>query len=121
MPSGATDQTALLANAFFAATSIYLSGIYDYTISLWVGWGVSVPILSVEDVQYHVITILNSITWALEKSSISHLLYLFPLRVAGARCANKWQRDQVLMLLRRVGANFAVAQAFESDLRLLWG
>ena len=115
------DHTGLLANTFFAAISIYLSGIYDYTIILWDSWNVSVPILATEDVERHVITILNSVTCELERTSISHLLYLFPLRVAGARCADKLQRDRVLSLLRRVGANFVVAQAFERDLRSLWG
>ena len=116
----AVDHTGLLANAFSAATSIYLSGIYDYTIALWHSWGVSVPTLAMEDVKSHVVTILDSTRYALDHTNISHLLYLFPLRVAGARCTDQCQRNQVLTLLRRVGTNFVVAQAFEGDLRRLW-
>lgn len=115
------NHTGLLANAFFAAVSIYLSGIYDYSIDMWDGWGIPVPTLAQEVVQCHVITILSSITCALERTNISQLLYLFPLRVAGARCTEKWERDQVLMLLRRVGTNFVVARAFETELGILWG
>lgn len=118
--SDTVDHTGLLANAMFAAISIYLSGIYDYTITLWRSWDIPVPILTKEDVQCRVITILSSTRFALERTNISHLLYLFPLRVAGARCTNKWQCDQILSLLRRVGTNFVVAQAFETELRLLW-
>lgn len=119
--SGTVDHTGLLANAFFAAISIYLSGVYDYSITLWNSWGISVPTLAEEDVQCHVNTILSSTGFALERTSISHLLYLFPLRVAGARCMDKRQRDQVRMLLRQVGTNFVVAQAFETELSMLWG
>ncbi|KAI1867942.1 hypothetical protein JX265_003996 [Neoarthrinium moseri] len=115
------DHTGLLANAFFAAISIYLSGVYDYSITLWRNWDILVPTLSKEDVQCHVHTILSSVSLAMERTNISHLLYLFPLRVAGARCVDDWQRNQVRTLLRRVGTNFVVARAFETELNMLWG
>lgn len=118
--SSIIDHTALVSNAFFAAISIYLSGVYDYDMVLWRRWCIPVPTLAEEDVQRHVSTILSSASYALERTNISHLLYLFPLRVAGARCINKRWRDQVLMLLRRVGTNFIVAQEFEMELSMLW-
>ncbi|ETS73824.1 hypothetical protein PFICI_14770 [Pestalotiopsis fici W106-1] len=49
VPSG----EALLANAFFSATAIYLSGIFDYNVTLWKGSMVSPPTLNEQDIQAH--------------------------------------------------------------------
>ncbi|KAK9420131.1 hypothetical protein SUNI508_06659 [Seiridium unicorne] len=115
------DHTGLLASAFFPAINIYLSGVYDYSAISWKNCGIDVPIIFREDVQGHVTTILRSTSLAWKRTNISHLLYLFPLRVAGARCKDKWHRDQIVALLRGVGTTFVVAQSFEMELSMLWG
>ncbi|KAF5588100.1 hypothetical protein FPCIR_7291 [Fusarium pseudocircinatum] len=48
-----------LTRAFFAATSIYLSGVFDYEIPYWQDNGIVAPNLSEEEIQMHVVNILT--------------------------------------------------------------
>ncbi|KAG9254537.1 uncharacterized protein F5Z01DRAFT_687352 [Emericellopsis atlantica] len=112
----AASHKAVLSKIFFAAISIYLSGVFDYEILHWRHWGILVSTITEDQVQEHVRTILALTALALERSNLSPLLFLFPLRIAGARSCQPWQRERVLQLLARVGASFAVAGAFQMEL-----
>ncbi|KAH6652938.1 hypothetical protein BKA67DRAFT_568030 [Truncatella angustata] len=114
------DSIAVLINAFFSAVSIYLSGIFDYNIYIWNDLGIPTPTLTEEDIQAHVRIILHSTRCGLERTSLSHLLHLFPLRVAGARCTTPWQREEILALLRNAKSSFSATEAFETELTMLW-
>lgn len=103
-----------------AATSIYLSGNYDYDLPAWRGLGVAVPTLPAPTVKTHCETIVACAREALKERSLSPLLLLYPLRVAGARA---WTvEEQVLVdgLLTEVGREFVVAEAFLGELREIW-
>lgn len=110
-----------LAKAFFAATSIYLSGNYDYDMQLWQSLNIPIPILPLEDVTKHFDTIILFSRAALKGSNLSPLLFLFPLRVAGARAREIKQRQAVAEMLCRVKKDFVVAEAFLTELEGLWG
>ncbi|RKL39834.1 hypothetical protein BFJ72_g6561 [Fusarium proliferatum] len=109
-----------LTKAFFAATSIYLSGVFDYEIPYWQDKGIVAPNLSEEEIQMHVINILTHTNTVLYNSSISPLLVLFPLRVAGARSWQGWQQDCIMQNLLVVERTFPVAAAFRADLLGVW-
>ncbi|KAF5507910.1 hypothetical protein CGCA056_v013507 [Colletotrichum aenigma] len=114
-----TDER-LLSIAYHSATSIYLSGNYDYDLAHWQGLGVAVPILSASRIEEHFDAIVATVIEALKGSSLSPLLFLFPLRVAGARAKQRQQREAVIKLLQRIRRNFIVADAMLEDLRELW-
>ncbi|KAM0424419.1 hypothetical protein ACHAPT_010340 [Fusarium lateritium] len=109
-----------LAEVFFSATSIYLSGVFDYEIVHWQAMGIPVPNLSEEEIQTHVSTILVLSGVVLANSKISPVLTLFPLRVAGARSWDQWQHDCIVELLDKIEQTFPVASAFKMSLRMLW-
>jgi hypothetical protein len=110
----------LLAMVFFSATSIYLSGVFDYEMMHWNNIGILVPNLSEDDIQAHVHVILEISSVILKASDISPLLVLFPLRVAGARSWQKWQQEHVQTLLEVVGQTFLAASAFKTELGQVW-
>ncbi|UKZ64928.1 uncharacterized protein TrAtP1_006133 [Trichoderma atroviride] len=110
----------LLARVFFAAISIYLSGIFDYEITNWHNIGLIPPTLDEETVQMHTNTILGLSNLALDTTNLSPLLFLFPLRIAGARSRTRWQRDWVAKLVTRIGSGFAVAAAISTELSHVW-
>ncbi|POR33827.1 Uncharacterized protein TPAR_05976, partial [Tolypocladium paradoxum] len=62
------DASMLLARVFFAATSIYLSGIFDYSAAHWQRLGLRAARLDAATVQLHVARILALTTAALERS-----------------------------------------------------
>ncbi|KAF3025097.1 hypothetical protein E8E14_014575 [Neopestalotiopsis sp. 37M] len=115
-----TSPEAFLTCAFFSATAIYLSGIFDYNMAVWKDSKVTLPTLDEQDIQSHVGDILHSTRQGLERTNLSHLLYLFPLRVAGARSIDIRQRRGILELYRKIQPNFSVAEAFEHELINLW-
>ncbi|CAG9998590.1 unnamed protein product [Clonostachys byssicola] len=114
------DDFDLLASVFQAATSIYLSGVFDYEINYWVDLGALLPTLTEDDIQAHVRCILELSQAVLERSRVSAVLLLFPLRVAGARSRSSSQREAVSTLLGRIEATFSAAGAFRGDLQRLW-
>ncbi|KAI8715964.1 Zn(2)-C6 fungal-type domain-containing protein [Fusarium sp. LHS14.1] len=122
-PNGETtadDDFLSLAEVFYSATSIYLSGVFDYEIVHWQSMSIPVPNLSEEEIQTHVSTILVLSGMILDSSKISSVLVLFPLRVAGARSWDQWQHDCIIELLERIEQTFPVASAFRTDLGALW-
>ncbi|KAK8001216.1 hypothetical protein PG991_013438, partial [Apiospora marii] len=72
----------LLSNVFFAAISIYLSGVFDYEMIHWQRWGIAVPTITEVELQVHLGQILSITSVALHETSLSPLLFLFPLRIA---------------------------------------
>jgi hypothetical protein len=113
------SELQLLAEVFFSATSIYLSGVFDYEICHWQSLNLTTPTLSEDEIQQHVGFILV-LGHQLVKTNISPLLLLFPLRVASARARQTWQRQQIMELLGMVKSSFAVAGAFIADIENLW-
>jgi hypothetical protein len=111
---------ASLCNIYFAAISIFLSGVFDYEILHWQAWGLSVPTLPEEQIQLHVQTILDLISYALQHTAISPLLFLFSLRIVGARSYDQKRQVQVLDLLGRISDQFTVARIFQMELGEVW-
>ncbi|RSM11679.1 hypothetical protein CEP52_002890 [Fusarium oligoseptatum] len=68
------DDFLSLAEIFFSATSIYLSGVFDYEIVHWQNMTILVPNLSEEEIQTHVSTILVLSGMILDNSEISSML-----------------------------------------------
>lgn len=114
------NDSMLLSRIFFAAISIYLSGIFDYEITHWHKIGLIPPTLDEETVQMHTNAILGLSNLALDTTNLSPLLFLFPLRIAGARSRTRWQRDWVTRLVTRIGSGFAVAAAISTELSHVW-
>lgn len=114
------DHSLLLSHTFFAAVSIYLSGIFDYEITYWQDWGLATPTLGEGQIQTHLNDILTLSGAILDTTALSPVLLLFPLRVAGARAREAWHQKFIYDLLGRVEHKFAVAGAFKDDLRELW-
>ncbi|CAG7559002.1 unnamed protein product [Fusarium equiseti] len=118
------DTTAVsfffLAKAFFSATSIYLSGVFDYEIPHWQEMGIIAPTLSEDEIQGHVTGILTHTREIMINSSISPLLTLFPLRVAGARSWETWQQESIMESLSAIEKSFPVAASFRADLQVVW-
>lgn len=110
----------LLARIFFAAISIYLSGIYDWEISHWQRLGLATPTLDEQTAQMHNSNILRLTATALDRTSISPLLLLFPLRISGARSRRQWQRDCICTMLDQISVSFSAAHAIKEDLSQVW-
>ena len=110
----------MLAKAFFAATSIYLSGVFDYEMPHWQDMGIIAPTLSEDEIQGHVGDILTYTRGIIFNSSISQLLTLFPLRVAGARSWETWQQESIMDSLSAIEKSFPVAASFRADLQGVW-
>ena len=113
------DEIQLLAETFFSATSIYLSGVFDYDICHWQSLLLPVPTLSEDEIQQHVASIF-CLSQRLAETTISPLLLLFPLRVASARAWQASQKQQIMESLRMIASSFAVAGAFIADIEDLW-
>lgn len=111
---------SLLSRIFLAATSIYLSGNFDYDTPHWKTLGVPTPTLASEETEAYTAEILHHSDLALRTTDISGILLLFPVRVAGARAIHHWQRQCVRTLLLMIGQRFAVAKPFLEELDELW-
>ncbi|KAK4158157.1 hypothetical protein C8A00DRAFT_11007 [Chaetomidium leptoderma] len=114
-------EPQLLAETFFSATSIYLSGVFDYEIGYWQSLHLPAPTLSEDEIQQHVTSILALSQRLIVETSISPLLLLYPLRVASARARQTSQKQQIMKLLGIARSSFAVAGAFMADIEDLWG
>jgi hypothetical protein len=113
------DSPSLLANIYYHATQIFLSGIFDYRYHHWEG--IPTPKLSAVDIQNHVTAILRGSESALNKTNIAGILLFFPLRVAGARARTAVEQQAILNMLHQIECrNFIVAGAFVDDLKELW-
>ncbi|KAM0273927.1 hypothetical protein ACHAQH_008131 [Verticillium albo-atrum] len=116
----AAPTCSLLAGILVAATSIYLSGNYDYDLPAWQTLAIEVPTLPASDVATHCETIVGCAREALRERSLSPLLLLYPLRVAGARAWTVEEQRVVDGLFTEVGREFVVAEAFLGELREIW-
>jgi hypothetical protein len=116
----ALEDNVQLAHFLYAATSIYLSGIYDYEIGYWQALCLSTPTLEQDEIKRHVETIIHLAGLLLHRTCFSPLLCLFPLRIAGARAWKRQQRVIIVDLLSYVGNSFAAATAIATDLHCLW-
>ncbi|KAH0595117.1 hypothetical protein MHUMG1_06866 [Metarhizium humberi] len=116
----AADPSTLLARVFYASISIYLSGVFDYELPHWQRRNLPVPALDQATVAQHVCAILTFTDTGLNHTALSPVLFLFPLRIAGARSCRQWQRDRVGALLDHIGIAYAVASAIRADLAQVW-
>lgn len=116
--SSSNDPWSLLAQIYYHAISIFLSGLFDYRREFD---SIPTPILSASEITTHVGAILSLTTLALNTTNIAGALYMFPLRVAGARAVNNAQRKLILDMLSEISdRSFVVAQAFTADLTAVW-
>lgn len=116
----AADPSTLLARVFYAAISIYLSGVFDYELLHWQEFNLAVPTLDEATVVEHLHTILALTEIGLGSTTLSPVLFLFPLRIAGSRSYHQWQRDRVSALVAQIGRAFVVASAISDDLAKVW-
>lgn len=116
-----TSETTFttLATLFRHAILIFLSGNYDY-----------LPLLhgleptarrSPAEIQEHVLAIIHLTEYLLRHSHLARVLYLFPLRVAGARANCYLTASNVLHLVQKVSdGGFKAADRVASDLKSFW-
>jgi hypothetical protein len=114
------ETTSLLSSILLAATSIYLSGNYDYDMVTWRSMAIEIPTLSFEALEEKWQTIVQTAKANLSERTFSPLLLLYPLRVAGARAWTEERQKTIEDLLNKVGDEFVVAKTFLEDLRELW-
>ena len=117
-PQKEHEQT-ILAQIYYFATMIYLSGVYDYHC-IWQKHDMPTPTLSRPRIEEFVRRILEHSASAVHSSDISHLLLLVPLRIAAARCTTQEQQRQIQELLLKIQTTFAVAYAFLAEVKGLW-
>ena len=109
-----------LSLIFHNAITIYLSGLFDY-FPYWTDRHISSPTISSSEARGRVQAILSMVGLALKHTSLSAILFLFPLRVAGARARCSEQRNVIAGLLGDIDeSGFVVAGAFVGDLKELW-
>lgn len=113
-------DSTVLSHMFFAATSIYLSGIFDYELPFWNTLGLDVASLSEPEIQGHCRMILDLAHVAIHKTKLSPLVSLLPLRVAGSRARDESGRGEIMKLLRSIQRGFSVASAIATELDELW-
>lgn len=114
------DLQMMLATIYHHAISIYLSGTFDY-FPYWDESGIPTPSISSSQVQAHVKAILGMVATALNETNLAGILFLFPLRVAGARAQSLEHRVEIARMLRIIKQKgFVVADAFTMDLEELW-
>ncbi|KAH1361211.1 hypothetical protein KXV31_009438 [Aspergillus fumigatus] len=114
----AHNPQSILATIYFHSISIYLSGIFDYRAQFN---QIPTPTISPAVVQNHVDAILRMAEIALKTTALAAVLFLFPLRVAGARVTAAAETESIHAMFRDISARgFVVADAFTADLRSLW-
>jgi hypothetical protein len=113
------DSWTILAETYYNAISIYLSGIFDYRPQFD---QITSPTLSSSQIQIHADSILSKTEHALRTTRLVGILFFFPLRVAGARAKTLKQRSAILGMLGDISKrSFVVADAFIVDLHTVWG
>jgi hypothetical protein len=113
------DNRTIMAKIYLAATSIFLSGVYDYR-SIWLeclGATSALPRIFIEQ---HVSTILDLTEFAMQKTNLSKLLFLYPLRVACPRVWTDKQKDRLISMFGAVQKSVAVAHVFVAEVEELW-
>jgi hypothetical protein len=116
------EDSTWLAQLFYASISIYLSGNFDWDMMHWSRWpSASIPRLEAAVVEKHALTILEITEMALNRTSLSPLLFLFPLRIAGARLSSSpAQCARVLGQIGQIASGYAVAHAVTVELVGAW-
>jgi hypothetical protein len=109
-------QDISVAWMYYHALSIYLSGVFDYTLSQVC----AIPSLRDDEITVHLEGILKRSDEALQRSSTSRVFLLLPLRIAGNRCSNWKQCQEVLDRIDILRDQFAVATAFRTELLQIW-
>lgn len=114
------DTELMISYAYYHATSIYLSGTYDYHAQWTYPGAPCAPILTRDEIDWHVSRILY-LSYKLMARGISGIFLFFPLRVAGARAVDTFLRNDILGLFRATSKRgFVVADALTIDLSELW-
>ena len=113
------DNRTIIAKTYLAATSIFLSGVYDYR-SIWLQAIEATPTLSQPLVEHHVTTILDMTEFAMEQTNLSELLFLYPLRIACARVRMSEQKGRLRGVFEIIRRSFAVAHVFVAEVEELW-
>ncbi|KAL5317137.1 hypothetical protein ACEPPN_014231 [Leptodophora sp. 'Broadleaf-Isolate-01'] len=112
------DPWSLLATIYYHAISIYLTGLFDYRPQFNT---IPFPNLSPATIQAHVCSIISQTMLALSTTNLAGALFVFALRVAGARAVKEEQRREILGMLAEISTrSFVVAEAFKADLEELW-
>ncbi|KUJ23649.1 uncharacterized protein LY89DRAFT_189536 [Mollisia scopiformis] len=112
------DPWLFLSSIYYHATSIYLSGIFDYRPQFDLLFPASLPF---QIIQSHVTHLLIGIHTALDTTNLAGVLFFFPLRVAGARSWSEDQKLSILHMLKEISRRaYVVADAFVLDLNTLW-
>lgn len=101
---------------YYHATSIYLSGLFDYILS---GTGCIISLTGAE-VKFHTVGLLSRTKIALRECSVSSLLLLLPLRIAGNRCNTPTEFREVIDQLTEIERVFAITSAFKRELQQIW-
>ena len=118
--STAKDDQMTLAFIFYNAFAIYLSGIFDY-FPYWNERHISTPTISWSEIGERLRNILSMAAQALEQTSLAGILFMFPLRVAGARARTSEQTRAIARMLSDISKRgFVVADTFVVDLKELW-
>ncbi|CAD0050152.1 unnamed protein product, partial [Aureobasidium pullulans] len=115
----AKDDRTIIAKIYLAATSIFLSGVYDYR-SVWLKHIEAVPTLPQTMIEEHLSTILDLTEYAMARTNLSTLLFLYPLRVACSRVWTLDKRDRLRSMLGTIRKSFAVAHVFIIEVEELW-
>ncbi|KAG4433522.1 hypothetical protein IFR05_011005 [Cadophora sp. M221] len=112
------DPWSLLATIYYHAISIYLTGLFDYRAQFN---NIPFPNLPHTTIQAHVHSIISQTKLALSTTNLAGALFVFALRVAGARAVSEEQRRGILEMLVEISTrSFVVAEAFKADLEELW-
>jgi len=115
----ANDEQMSLALIYYYAISILLSGVFDY-FSHWDERGIHTPTITSLEVQENVQQIITMTTTAVRYSNLAGILFLFPLRVAGARVETQ-QEPNILWLLSEISKRgFVVANTIAEELGQYW-
>ena len=113
---GRSAQDISVAWMYYHALSIYLSGVFDYTLSEVC----AIPSLRDDEITVHLEGILKRSDEAVQQSQTSRVFLLLPLRIAGNRCSNWNQCQEVLNRIDVLRDQFAVATAFRTELLQIW-
>lgn len=114
------NETALLAQIFYETISIYLWGLFFFKESEWHRLGVETCNISLNQAERHARNIIELVQIALEKTKLSYLLLLFPLKVAGSVVTTIEERSMVLGYVENIRHRFSVALEVQLSLQGWW-
>lgn len=110
-----------IAQVYFHAISIYLSGTFDYHDHWTKEDAPCAPIITRNEVEHHLAEIFR-LSCALLESGVAGILLFFPLRVAGARSKRFQDQDLIVSLFGQISRRgYSTATTFIAELGALWG